>query len=557
MSHNESDTKKKLERQVQQLQSAIKELQSNGDTISRPKRDRNRIHVKEESDFIVELKRKNELLVQESKRLKNKLKSAAMTVWKLRNEIQSMKGRKTRLKLNEKGACSVGVGRGSVDFDEEKDIQHYHRTIRDLTNKIQQLSMENKRLLSGDDEQAIGADNIVFAQKNRIQRMEIEYATLEETSRIQLQVHQEVRAKLQECNNHIQDLKNEITRLKADSTLSLQYKEESKQYKLDMEELIEENNRLETKLANIIELPFFDTPAKVEQPSFQEQLDREELEGLKADIEFYKEKLRESTQENKSLESNLFTSQQENRLMSVVIDDLYEQLDRVEEELTNLQTASVTKIPSCSTCTQTEQNAVSESAEEHSKMRNFVHDIIRNFIGDAKEQQKLSFCESKEQNYSDDDSNIDKSDSQSIIVDAATRNDNASNKVFILTLKVINASIVGGNSCSRFILVLHIMNLEPLISIIEKGTKQPCILHTRNVMKEKWFTTKFEKSATICFEVFEVFNGTFTKIGNASVPLTEIDYVKYGMKTIRLDLLDRKGDQQGNITLEICREEFI
>lgn len=556
MSHDESSTtKKKLERQVQQLQSAIKELQSNGDSISRLKRDRNRVHVKEESDFIVELKRRNELLVRESKRLKNKLKSAAMTIWKLRNEIQSVKGRKTRLKLSEKGACSVGVGGGSVDFDEDEDIQQHHRTIRDLTHKIQQLSMENKRLLGG-DEQAIGADNIVIAQKNRIQRMEIEYTTLEETSRIQLKVHQEVRAKLQECHNHIQHLKNEITRLKADSTLSLQYKEESKQYKLDMEELIKENNRLETKLANIIELPFFDTPAKVEQPSLQEHLDKEELEGLKADIEFYKEKLGESTQENKSLESNLFTSQQENRSMSAVIDDLYEQLDRVEEELTNLQAASATNIPSCSTCTQTEQNVVSESANEQSKIRSFVHGIVRSFIEDTKEQQEPSFCESKEQSHSDD-SNTDESVSQSISVDAAPQNDNASNKLFFLTLKVINSSILGGNSCSSFILVLHIMNLEPLISIIEKGSKQPCILHTRNIMKEAWFTTKFEQSATICFEVFEVFNGTFNKKGTASVPMTEIDYVKYGMKTIRLDLLDKKGHQQGNITLEICTEEVI
>jgi hypothetical protein len=90
----------------------------------------------------------------------------------------------------------------------------------------------------------------------RIKLLEVKYANLETKSQEQIDLQQETRQRLKECNDHIIKLRDEIQILRQEKKAVFKEARMAEEHRDQVEELMEQNKFLEEKFTKLCEIPF-------------------------------------------------------------------------------------------------------------------------------------------------------------------------------------------------------------------------------------------------------------------------------------------------------------
>ncbi len=127
-----------------------------------------------------------------------------------------------------------------------------------------------------------------------LRSMNVQYNTLEADANVQLEIQKETRLKLEHCNSYIVKLQNELQNLKMEKEVANKTARKAEEHKEQVQDLLEENRRLEDNLSKLCELPFVKDEGDPTVSLLNEQIEeleatnaeyREEMKKLKAEYE--------------------------------------------------------------------------------------------------------------------------------------------------------------------------------------------------------------------------------------------------------------------------------
>lgn len=311
----------------------------------------NPIRRKEEKDFIIELKARNETLVLEQKRLQSRLKAASISIKKYKQEIESLTRRRvgkllSSAPINKKQHLS-GCRQSVICDDSDKENEscsspndyftELNERLASTQEEVKRLRIENKNLRESqtdlyDDRRPFGAENIerneIFHHSDR-HSIEMEYRKLEAASIAQIQVQQEMRQKLNACNEYIASLQTKLNHMEKTGA---QHQGHDK-----MDELLEENKMLEEKLAKLCQLPFIQDKNK----SVAEEKYIREIEELENEVDCYTEQVHVLSMDNNTLRHEMEAMEQKFRILLQERNDLLENANtkNVEMRVAAVQTS--------------------------------------------------------------------------------------------------------------------------------------------------------------------------------------------------------------------------
>lgn len=268
----------------------------------------NPVRRKEEKDFILELKARNEALLLDQKRLQSRLKSASISIKKYKQELESLSRRRRgaalsrldeRSKMYSSG-CHLSVLQhtrttGSEDNydDQPKKTADEIAQLKDelsLAHKQIKILKSNTLLLNhGLD------DNIDNSHRSNL---EFDYKALVIASNEQIYLQEEMRSKLDVCNSSIRNLQEKIKVLENANT---RHENETE----TMEELVQENKMLHEKISKLCQLPFLEEHSAESRTNMAIDKLNKEIEELESKIKYYTEQVHVLSLDNRELRQSL------------------------------------------------------------------------------------------------------------------------------------------------------------------------------------------------------------------------------------------------------------
>lgn len=292
-------------------------------------------YTREESDFISELKSRNQEFLCENKRLKGRLKCAFFTVQRFKEQVQSLKRRLKGFSPpsgcggSTKGCTNVVCNKlGDISSNTEELLQsalENNQILQEELNRLKELSRTVVENTNNGGTHSLPEENQSAQEVARVLR--IEYDTLESTSQVQLQVHKKTREKLEQCNDYIRKLESERYELESMNNITRTESVSIDQYQEHMDELLKENRQLEDKLANLCDLPF------LQEEPVKNQFHLEELKDLENELDRCKQQINAQSKANICLEDNLETLEEENDALRSASDDLRQQMSCRDDQI--------------------------------------------------------------------------------------------------------------------------------------------------------------------------------------------------------------------------------
>lgn len=367
------------------------------DTISEvaftrpPRNQRQKCYHKEEIDFIEDLKKRNEALHCEQRRLQGKLKIASITIQKLKEQVQTWKRRCTTnmnhlgntsstnyyctrsrnatakqngCKIRVNSICATNTSNGSNDncTGYLEDNHHQQRQNPDevrcssvdcykerapgkeaeMINFLREQAGKNagfdncsrdggssRDIIINDDPQISALLHKLKKAKSDMNTLQVQYIALESASEVQLELHQQTLEQLEECNLYILELKDSICRLNESHDKLKNMSISMDEHKEIMQELLQENKYLEDKLSTLCELPFL---------SVGEQ-DIRALANCSPHAIEIRQHQEQMEQRNHELENEIDQCKQQIELLSKTNFDLHEHTLLLEKENNELKSS--------------------------------------------------------------------------------------------------------------------------------------------------------------------------------------------------------------------------
>jgi chromosome segregation ATPase len=142
-----------------------------------------------------------------------------------------------------------------------------------------------------------------------LRTMSVQYNNLETKAQIQLETQKETRKKLEQCNSYIQKLQKELQVLRLAEKAATQNARKVEEHKEHVQDLLEENSRLEENLSKLCELPFVqdESTASVD-PLLEEQITELECSNAR-----YREQIQELIEGKLDYEEQFVSVRDENK----------------------------------------------------------------------------------------------------------------------------------------------------------------------------------------------------------------------------------------------------
>ena len=158
----------------------------------------------------------------------------------------------------------------------------------------------------------------------------MQYNSLESTSQVQLQVHKQTRAKLEECNAYIRKLQSQVNELKCANETANQKAMNAEEQKEQIQELVEENRMLEEKLSKLCDLPFMQDDSTADDGRM------EQIRELEGEIDHYKNQADVLSKDNFRYETNAVSLQENNRKLNLTCVELEARVEQLQDEIENI-----------------------------------------------------------------------------------------------------------------------------------------------------------------------------------------------------------------------------
>ena len=177
----------------------------------------------------------------------------------------------------------------------------------------------------------------------QIKLLEVKYAKLETQSQSQMELQQETRKKLKECNDHIRKLREEIHILRKEKKEIFKEARMAEEHRDQVEELMDQNKFLEEKFKKLCELPF----EEEEQSSTEEHLKQHILDvesqntSLKDEITGLREINKEQTKLNQVSQDLMKKWKQNFQEVEHEVEDCIKTRGKMYFDLTALQEKNV------------------------------------------------------------------------------------------------------------------------------------------------------------------------------------------------------------------------
>jgi len=610
----ERSAKNALAQQVKDLNAALVQFQKTSLATSTATGKHHNGYTKEETNFIHDLKSRNQALLGENKRLKGKLKCAFFTVQRLKQQVVSFKQR-----LKGSGYLSFGnslPGEGcstSPSPSARASASTSPRTHHVLEQKLkaaleenQMISDENNRLKDLDsykssnkistrtaakvefanDEsalQSVSEDRDPHPRLTQAQLLEqlreamdaakvmkVEYGTLESTSQVQLHMHKKTRARLEQCNAYIRKLQHQINDLQSVKLVTKKEYVRLDQYKQHVDELMGENTRLEDKLANLCDLPFVQSQEEEEAVvNVQDQYYMDELQDLENELDRHKHQVDVLTNANLCLEAHLDALEDENHSLRSSCDDLQEQIGCLDNEFAqyrdNKRNNQRQMWTQCSmfdedcpaTRTHIEEKSSIDKLHISSSLLPSGTDrlILLAKIDILQHASIRQLTQLPLRERGEQISFVEKQDSQNIRTADKTSLDPGQEEV-MLKASVIRCQLdhPSIDEDTKNMLVMTFLNFEPMISIIATGRDPNYEFSVSSSLKRSWFSTpESVEYLKFKFEIFKTSGTVLESIGHARIHAMDLQsLLKEHQAQLILDLISQ-GQKIGflNVDLEI------
>lgn len=506
----------------------------------------NPIRRKEEKDFIIELKARNETLVLEQKRLQGRLKAASISIKKYKQEIESL----TRRRAGKILSCDKYLSgcRQSVICDEKENVTcmspndcniaaSLKKQLATTKEETETLKVENENLRKSlrefyDKQRPFEEANFkeTMNHSNR-HSIEIEFRNLEAASIAQIKVQQEMRQKLTDCNDHIASLQS---KLEAMERAHSQQKGNDK-----MTELIQENKMLEEKLAKLCQLPFL----KDENKSIQEEKYIREIEDLDNQVDNYTEQIHVLSMDNNTLRHEMAAMERNFRALLQERNELLEHAntEKNEKRVAEVQTHST---QGRETTTQTESvvdvcdksvSAIDSTDEEKHLIE------IQNLKSSIKE---LSIIESFK---SEKISNI----KQNIECQKCSQNPLLSlepdETLLYITVKDASIDIWENNFRGKTFVLVDVLDFESQVSHVVEEFDPKYNFQCSFKLKITGFLVDQLEKGFAWLEIYQVMNDDVVLIGKAKIQTEILIQSQEQQHTLSLDSPD--GQTIGSINI--------
>jgi chromosome segregation ATPase len=483
----------------------------------------NPIRRKEEKDFIIELKARNETLVLEQKRLQSRLKAASISIKKYKQEIESLTRRRIGKFLSsapiDKKQHLSGCRQSVICDESEKENVCYsspkdyftelNERLALTQEEVARLKIENKNLRESqadlydgrrpfEAEKMERKDNIHNLDQHS---MEIEYRNLEAASINQMQVQQEMRQKLNACNDYITSLQTKLNNLEKTGA---QHQGHDR-----MDELLEENKMLEEKLAKLCQLPFIQDQNK----SVAEEKYIREIEELENEVDCYTEQVHVLSLDNNTLRYEMEAMEQKFRILLQERNELLENANttNVEMRVAAVQTSQTEgRDPFTQTestidvCDKSVSAIDSTNQEEHlNEIQNLQYTIKDLQLNEAFKSEKIHSIK------------------ETLKCGNCSRNPLLSlepdETLLYITVKNASISTLEKSFQGKSFVVLDILNFESQISNILEGPEPQYNFTCAFELKFTGFLLYQLEKSNAWVEIYQIIEEKITLIGQAEI----------------------------------------
>ena len=564
--------KNALAQQVKDLNAEIVQFQKTSSLATSPAINNGNGFTKEETNFVHDLKSRNQALLGENKRLKGKLKCAFFTVQRLKQQVQSCKQRLKASRHVSFGNSLLGEGcSASASPSPSPSARTHHvleqklkaaleenQLMRDENNCLRDLdacaySDKRSTRTPAKVEFAIGESALQSALEDRdlhprvtqlleelreamdaAKVVKVEYDTLESTSQVQLHMHKKTRTRLEQCNAYIRKLQNQINELESVKLVTKKEYVRLDQYKQHVDELMGENSRLEDKLANLCDLPFIQEEEEA-VVNVQDQYYMEELQDLESELDRHKHQVDVLTNANLCLEAHLDALEDENHSLRSSCDDLQEQIGHLDNEFAQFRDnrhnnqrqmwtqcslfdedcpATRTRVEEISSIDKVHISSSLLPVPSGTNRLNLLAKIDILQHASMRQLTLLPFRERCKQI-----SFVKKQDSQNIHNAEKASLDPGQEEV-MLKASVIRCQLdhPSIDEETKSVLVMTLLNFEPMMSIIATGLDPKYEFSVSISLKCKWFTPPESlEYVKVKFEIYKTLDNVLESIGHARV----------------------------------------
>jgi uncharacterized small protein (DUF1192 family) len=547
----ERTAKNVLVYQVKDLNTAFTQLQKKIISTSTSTSSSSHGYTRDESNFISELKSRNQAFLCENKRLTGKLKCAFFTVQRLKEQEQSLKRRlKGSTPHNGSTMGCVSSDRIKVSSDTDQMLQsalEQNQILQEEINRLKALPLNRIENKVDGSAYSLSEENLSAQEAARV--LKIEYDTLESTSRVQLQVHKKTRAKLEQCNDHIRKLQGEAYALESINNITRKESVSLDQYQEHVEELVEGNRRLEDKLANLCDLPF------IQEEPVKDRYHLEELQDLENELDRCKHEMDVHSKANFCLEDNLDTLEKENTALLLASDDLRQQISCLDDEFARYRNSVSRKINSCHAWSQTAvsdgysvpefpcSDDVDTSSMSSRRKRVILlskMDVIQYAsIRQITQTTSLLF----EEHLAPLDEKKDPLDVQ--ITDQISSDWDGDDPVDMMLIGSFSECHLNSPSIdkdTRSVLVMTFLNFEPLASNVATGPHPNYQLFISSKLKKQWFKPGYIEFVKIRFEVFTVSENVIESLSHATVSTADLQSLERKQTQVLLNLCSQNQE---------------
>jgi hypothetical protein len=352
--------------------------------------------------------------------------------------------------------------------------------------------------------------------------MELEFRNLEVASIAQMRVQQEMRQKLDDCNEYITSLQSKLEAMGSAHT--------QEQGNDKMTELLQENKMLEEKLAKLCQLPFL----KDENKSIEEEKYINEIEELEHEIDCYTEQVHVLSTDNNTLRHEMEEMEQKFRDLLQERNELLEhanaanietrvvevQTHQKEERETAAQTESVVN-HSDKSVNVIESSGQEEHLKEIKKLKSIINELR---IIEAFKSEKIS--------------NI----KQKIECEKCSRNPVLSlepdETLLYITVKDASIFMWDKRFQGKSFVVLDILDFESQVSHLVEGFQPQYNFTCAFKLKVRGFLFDQLEKGNAWVELYQTINDVVTLIGKTRIKTETLTTSQEDHQTISLDSPD-------------------
>lgn len=288
--------KEELARRVVKLSNDLRNIKAKSTRFENTIRQKNRLdkedsHTitsrpkkfdRDEKEFIEDLKLRNHNLQKDNKKLEEKLRTVIQVLKKYKRQVQTLKlrhdsGPHVRQRGDRGNGTKIGVSDSSSEQFEsdvknvmgqlQQRLVHTEEELRNLEKENQKLKRHHNESRSDVPTNYNATNHEIHTSyltmkeelneaRVRIKLLEVKYANLETKSQEQIDLQQETRQRLKECNDHIIKLRDELKILRQEKKAAFKEARMAEEHRDQVEELMEENKFLEEKFTKLCEIPF-------------------------------------------------------------------------------------------------------------------------------------------------------------------------------------------------------------------------------------------------------------------------------------------------------------